>query len=183
MSLRSRQWKKWVRWALLVLAVADVMLVVLRWQTARAATQQEKDQLVRLQKQHDTLGADVERAATIRGNLNGVEHQCNRFVAEQLLDTASGYSALVEDLGRISEKSGLETNSVSYKQRALEKRDVQEVEVQATVQGDYPSLVRFINGLERSSHFYLLDSLTLAPGSTGGVRLNLTLRTYFRAKS
>ena len=52
----------------------------------------------------------------------------------------------------------------------------------ATVEGAYPGLVKFINGLERSQNFYLLDSLALASGMGGtGVRLNLQLRTYFRS--
>ena len=55
-----------------------------------------------------------------------------------------------------------------------------EVDIGATVDGEYSGIVRFINGLEHSDTFYVLDGLTLAAGSTGGLRLNLRLRTYFR---
>jgi len=54
------------------------------------------------------------------------------------------------------------------------------VEIGASVSGDYPNIVRFINGLEHSDTFYVLDSLTLGAGSAGGLGLNLHLRTYFR---
>jgi hypothetical protein len=43
--------------------------------------------------------------------------------------------------------------------------------------------VRFINGLERSKNFYVLDGLSLAAGSGGNLRLNLRLRTYFRTNA
>mgnify|MGYP001608520988 FL=1 len=66
------------------------------------------------------------------------------------------------------------------KERPLETRGVTEVTVSATVEGDYVSVVRFINGLERSDNFYLLDSLGLASSTGGSIKLNLQLRTYFR---
>jgi hypothetical protein len=49
------------------------------------------------------------------------------------------------------------------------------------MQGAYPSLVSFINGLERSKSFYLLDSLSLDSSTDGLLKLNLELRTYFRS--
>lgn len=45
---------------------------------------------------------------------------------------------------------------------------------------EYPAIIQFINGLERSKNFYLLDSLRLTSASTGGIRLDLDLHTFFR---
>jgi hypothetical protein len=59
-------------------------------------------------------------------------------------------------------------------------RDIVEVGISATVEGDYASLVRLVNGLERSPNFYLLDAMALSSTSGGLIRLNLELRTYFR---
>jgi hypothetical protein len=47
-------------------------------------------------------------------------------------------------------------------------------------------VVRFINGLEHSGNFYVLDGLALAGSGSGSVgdmrlKLNLQLRTYFRS--
>ena len=56
-----------------------------------------------------------------------------------------------------------------------------EVEIASVVNGDYSSVVRFINGLEHSDNFYVLEGLALAAGSAGELRLNLHLRTYFRS--
>jgi len=87
----------------------------------------------------------------------------------------------VADLSDISNRAGIHTGGVTFKQRELEKRGVTEVEVTTAVEGEYPNLVRFINGLERSKNFYLLDSLTLASSAGGSIRLNLQLRTYLRS--
>jgi hypothetical protein len=88
---------------------------------------------------------------------------------------------LIADLGEIAGHSGVQTAGVTFKQKDLRDRGVTEIFITASVEGDYPGLVHFINGLERSRYFYLLDDLTLASESAGSVRLNLVLRTYFRS--
>lgn len=55
-----------------------------------------------------------------------------------------------------------------------------QVDIATSVEGDYDSLIQFLNKLEHSDNFYVLDSLTLASSSAGKLRLNLQLRTYFR---
>ncbi len=54
------------------------------------------------------------------------------------------------------------------------------VTVLDSVDGDYPAIIQFINGLERSKYFYLLNNLQLDTASAGDIRLHLELRTYFR---
>jgi hypothetical protein len=58
-------------------------------------------------------------------------------------------------------------------------RGVDQITIKASVQGGYLGLIQFVNGLERSKKFYLLDDLHLDSSNTGEVRLNLELRTYF----
>jgi len=52
------------------------------------------------------------------------------------------------------------------------------VEASLSVQGDYSSLVRFINQLERSQLFWILKGLDVSGGNSPGLRLNLTVATY-----
>jgi hypothetical protein len=53
-----------------------------------------------------------------------------------------------------------------------------------TVSGDYASVARFINGLQRSEKFYIVDDLTLSESqgrnANGALSVALHLRTYFR---
>jgi len=177
-------WKQWVRLALGVLLAADVALLV--W-NVRAREQNPQSQVAlrdRLRRQHELLGGDVRQAADIRNRLPEVEKQCDRFLAEQLLPVSGGYSAVVEDLNRISNETGLSTRGVQYKQKELPGRGVAEVQVSASVEGGYSNLVRFINSLEKSKQFYLLEELTLVESSsTNSIRLSMQLKTYFRLKS
>ncbi len=177
-------WKKVVRWSIVGLLTADGALLMWNWQLRGEAPQSQAAQLDQLRRQHGDLGHDVRNAADIRARIPDVEKECDRFLGEQLLPSSGAYSALTEDLNRISRDSGLQAKGISYRQNDLPDRRVVEVEVSASVEGNYQSLVKFINGLERSKQFYLLENLSLVEASSGsGIRLNLQLKTYFRLKA
>ena len=182
MNRSAQHRKNAIRWAIALVVLLDLLLIVVNWRaspTDPKALQRHKSVQ---QRQHDLLAADVNRAANIRQSLPAVQQQSDEFFARELREASSGYSSVVADLGAIAKEAGLNTSAVTFRQREIANRGVVEVEVSATVEGAYPSLVKFIKGLERSHNFYVLDSLALASGLGGtGVRLNLQLRTYFRS--
>jgi Tfp pilus assembly protein PilO len=138
-------------------------------------------QLKFLARQHALMAADLARAQRIREDLPAVEKESDGFFHDQFRPIGSGYSALVDDLGTLARNAGIRTEGFSFRQQQSDKRGVTEIEISTTVDGDYPSVVKFIDSLERSESFYILDSLSLASSSAGGLKLNLQLRTFFRS--
>ena len=60
-----------------------------------------------------------------------------------------------------------------------------EIAIDATVNGDYKSVIGFLNGLQRSPSLYAVDSLALASEkasqtSSNVIKVALHLKTYFR---
>ena len=51
----------------------------------------------------------------------------------------------------------------------------------ASLSGEYPGLMRFINGLERDKNFFLISGLTLTGQQGGVVNLRMRVITYLRA--
>ena len=181
MNHRFPHWKRVTRWVVSLVLALDAVLLLYAWVAAGSNPRSRSEQLRKLKVQHALLKADVGRADGIRNGLPAVEGECNKFYREQLLDAATGNSTVVADLGQIAGHAGLRAPAVTYKQHGLDKRGVLEISVTATVEGDYPALVRFINGLERSKSFYLLDSLALDQHTGGGIKLNMQFRSYFRS--
>jgi len=59
------------------------------------------------------------------------------------------------------------------------------VMIDATVDGDYKSVIQFLNALQRSTNLYEVDSLNLATenanrGPANVLKVALHLKTYFR---
>ena len=56
-----------------------------------------------------------------------------------------------------------------------------ELRLDASLSGEYAPLMHFINGLERSKTFFLINGLTLTGQQGGLVNLRLKLNTYLHA--
>ena len=174
-------WKKTVAAALCLLFALDLALILFLWQGGREGPESRRVQRERLALQAKLLKADVERGEKIRASLPQVGKDCDGFYHDSFLPASAGYSDIVADLGDITRKAGLKTTGISFQQKQLKDHGVTQISMKTTVEGDYPSIIQFINALERSKNFYLLDNLTLdSGGSTAGIKLNLDLRTFFR---
>ena len=55
------------------------------------------------------------------------------------------------------------------------------VELEAELSGNYVSLAKFINALERDDMFFLISSITLAGEQKGPIKLQMKLETYLKA--
>ena len=92
----------------------------------------------------------------------------------------SGYSAISGSLDKMASATGVRISGEKYDQKDAEIQGLQRVEINADVAGDYLQLMRFINGLERSQLFFLVDDLELGGEQSGIVKLRIKLETYLR---
>jgi len=127
------------------------------------------------------MADDVRRGDQIRKELPADEKQRDDFFQEQFRPAGAGYSALIADLGSVASQAGLKIESTNFQQHAPDAHGVVEVDINESIDGSYPSVVAFLNGLERSHGFYILDSLSLSSSRDAMLKLSLELRTFFRS--
>jgi len=168
-----------VRWGVIVLLVADLLLLGVDWNLNRAPQVQSGD-LRRLDMLAKSYRADNARLERFRRELPADEKEWDAFFNTHFHPAGAGYSAISQDLGELSRTAGLRSDTLTFHQHNPDARGLMEVEIVTSVEGDYDSLIQFLNKLEHSENFYVLDSLALASSSAGKLRLNLQLRTYFR---
>ncbi|MGA8013961.1 MAG: GspMb/PilO family protein [Candidatus Acidiferrales bacterium] len=175
-----RAWKLWVGIALALVLALDFALAAYLWRASFQQPQALRAQRDQLALQAKKLRADVSRGEKIRASLPQAGKDCDNFYQHSFLDSPTGYSRIEGDLDGIAKKSGVKISGYTFKQKVIKERGVTEIEITTNLDADYPAVIQFINGLERSKNFYLLDSLRLTSASTGGIRLDLDLHTYFR---
>lgn len=173
-------WKKWTGVALGLLLLADVALVGYLWRMNQQGPDELRAERNRLATQAKLLKADVARGEKIRASLPQIKKSCDAFYDQSFLDRITGYSDIETDLDSIAAKAGVKTSGFSFKQKDVKDRGVTEIAIETSVDAGYPAVIQFINGLERSKYFYLLDNLELASATTGGIRLQIGLHTFFR---
>lgn len=165
-----------------ILVLADVALAAYSWQLSSAphAPQHHAQEIT----QQDLLRADIRRAQAIRDSIPAIQKDCDRF-EQSLFPASSGYSSVRAELGSIARKSGSRLEGVSFKPTDITNRGMTEIAIDATVDGDYKSVIGFLNGLQRSDNLYEVDSLALATENTSQaptnvIKVALHLKTYFR---
>lgn len=180
MKLTWRGLKRWIQVGVGLILLADVALVVALWQTTREDRGDMTAQRSRLVAEAKLLRADVARGERIRASLPQAGKECDAFYRQSFLDATTGYSQVEADLDSIAQKAGVKTTGFAFKQKDVKERGVTQISITTNVAADYPQIIQFINGLERSKNFYLLDNLQLGSAAPGAIRLQLALHTFFR---
>jgi hypothetical protein len=133
--------------------------------------------------------ADVERANKIKARLPEVEKYFDQF-ENTLPPAGKGYSVVSQEVGDIARDTHIQVDDLKFHQKEVTGRNVDEIGLEATLDGDYAGIVRFLNRLQRSKNTYIVDSLGLDSNSgqgaakqgvaPGTVKVALRLRSYFR---
>jgi Tfp pilus assembly protein PilO len=180
--------KKRIILTLLVLLLAVVG--ALAYHNSRLAVKDENpDVKLKAESQQVALvKADVERANKIKARLPEVEKYFDQFETT-LPPAGKGYSLVSQEVGEIARDTHVQVQDLKFREKELSGRNVNEVEIDAVLDGDYAGIVRFLNRLQRSKNTYVVDSLGLDSASgtgtanqapPGTVKVSLHLRSYFR---
>lgn len=178
--------KKWARWKIATVAVVslivlgDVFFGAALWQAGREGPAEMALRRAQLARTAQELQTDVERGQRIKASMPQVGKDCDDFYKTAFLDPRTVYSTVDSDIGELASKAGVKTNGLNFKSRPVPDRNVSELDISTTVNGDYASLLKFVNGIERSKNFYFLNQLELGESGANGIRLQLVLHTYVR---
>jgi len=177
----------------LILAGLMLLLVIdggLAYHNSRLAAKEENPDLkLKMEAlQVALVKADVERANKIKTHLPEVQKYFDQFEST-LPPAGKGYSLVSQEVGDIAHETHVQVEDMKFHEKEISGRNVNEVEIDAVLAGDYTGIVRFLNRLQRSKNSYVMDSLGLdsATGSgtanqapPGTVKVSLHLRSYFR---
>lgn len=178
---RSQNWLTPLNlhWALLgMLAAINIYLLLqigVGWQRARS---QNTDAFARQQVALKTAQIAAQPLQGLDVKLADSKTLADAFYRERL---PNSYSEMVAELGALAGKQHVALTRVQYSQAAVADDaagQLTEVRMDASLSGDYRSLVEFINHMERDKLFFLISGLTLTGQQTGQVNLRLKVTTY-----
>jgi hypothetical protein len=91
-------------------------------------------------------------------------------------------SEVLTELGALAVKNNVLLARGQYAHRKPQQGLV-EMDMEASLSGDYAPIVRFINGLERDRLFFLIDGVALNGQQNGVVSLRMRLTTFLLANT
>ena len=162
---------------LLLLAALNLFLaarLALAWHDANAQNPEV------VQEQQLAFKALELQTLPLRGLTAKVEQaraDAGKFYGQRI---PAAYSSIASELGALAVKNSVRLTRVQYTQTPA-LAGLAEIRMDAALSGEYPGLMRFINGLERDKTFFLISGLTLTGQQGGVVNLRMRVITYLRA--
>jgi len=102
--------------------------------------------------------------------------QMKDFYAKRI---PASYSSIATRIGELEVKSGVRLSRVQYAQGPA-GADLTEITMDAGISGEYPQIMRFVNGLERDQTFFVIRTMALTGQQGGMVNLRLRVSTWLR---
>jgi len=141
-----------------------------------AARQQELNQL---RAQLTTKNRQVEPLRGLDKKIPLATQQIDEFYKDRF---ATYDSEIAEAVGNLAKETGVKIQSAKYKSDDPQPVGLRRVEIETSIQGDYQPLAKFLNGLERSKVFFIINSIALAQ-QNGPIQLQMKLETYQKVGS
>ncbi len=168
----------------LLLIIAIVLAVIAGCATAWLLSPRGRsaaylhDEYKQLRADYEAKLRDIGPARDMDKRLAQAREQQAAFYAERI---PTGYAAISQALIDAAEKSQVQVSAVKYEPKSTEIPGLQRVNIAAQFTGDYGNEMRFINAMERSKMFFVINSVDLAGTEGGKVRLEIHFETYLRS--
>lgn len=143
----------------------------------RASKDERVQELNTATLDHKRLEAEILPLRGLPEKLVKTRSDIAGFYQDRLPDN---FSAFPEEIGKIAVKAGVRLADVKYESEDAEVPGLQLTVMDANLTGDYASVVRFINAVERNKVFFLIDRVTLAEEIGGLVKLQIRMESYMR---
>lgn len=168
--------KRFTLWLSIMAAISVALLVYLLWPGSAGPTKET------LQTQYQSLSREV--AQWRSSNPEKTREDINKLYAE---DVPVHWSQISTQLEKLQQETGVSAQAIHYSgPTGVETKDknslpdVQRVQVDTTVTGDYAKVARFINALEQSKLLFIVDKISLNSHEGGTVSLSITFDTFLR---
>ncbi len=160
-----------------ILIVVDIIALVILLSPASANAEKEQE-FQQLRQQVQSKARTVVPPDQVQQRVDEARKQIAQFERARIPGQPS---ELTIELGKLASEAGVRLGAAHYVEVDSDVPDLRQYQISATIAGDYVQAVKFINSLERSRHFYVIDSVNLGEQQQGSVRLGITLDAYLRA--
>ena len=129
-------------------------------------------------KQVQLKALDLE-TAPLRGLDKRVDDSRAQMQAFYSKRIPPNYSSIANRVGELALKGPVRLTRMNYTQ-GPPGADFTEISLDAGITGDYPQIMRFVNGLERDQTFFVIRAMALTGQQGGLVNLRLRGSTWLR---
>jgi Tfp pilus assembly protein PilO len=155
---------KYVLWALGILFAADVIFYLVAVEPLGRRDTEQRALLTALQRQIETKKQDVEQLQLVVSKVEQARAGGDGLLEGITIPRRTANSTLYSELVQAASKAGIDTREGNFEIEPIEgTEEYGMISVNANFRGEYQNLVRFLNQIDRSEQFLIIDSLAATP--------------------
>ncbi len=153
--------------SLLMLNIIAAVILFKPW----GGSADDLDRQVRsLRQQLPQQRATLARTKALVEKVEKARTEGDQFMKKYMLDGKSTYSTIIGELDRAAAQVSLKPRERTFNVEPIEGSDTLGImTISANYEGPYPNLTKFINELDRSPRFVIIESLQASPQPVGPV--------------
>jgi Tfp pilus assembly protein PilO len=184
-----RKTQKQVSTALIVMGVLSLVAAVVLFTPLVGSAETRRSELTDLSNQLRIKTHEVVPLRGIDKKIVEARGEIKDFFDTRFPDVESSIS---ESLGKVAAENNVKIDSAKYDSKPDERNEKSEtkdaqavglrrVQIEASFSGSYPSMMHFVNDLEKAKTFFLVDSVNVGEAQGGDVKLQMKLEAFVKA--
>jgi type IV pilus assembly protein PilO len=175
-----RKTRKDLKIALAVMIGLDLVAAALYFSPLIGSTESRRMEMNQLQSELTLKTRQVAPLKDLPQKVNLASHEIGDFYKKRF---PSENSEILTEIGKLASANGVRIEQGRYKPGETVTVGLQQVNMEYDLAGNYTSLARFINAVERDEMFFIIDSVSLGGDPQGPVKLAVKLETYLKVGS
>jgi len=173
-----------VRAGLGVLLLANIAAALMVFKPWGGSAEDLARQQIELQQQLTSMQARLAQTKALVAKAERARSEGDGFLAEYTTDRRTTFSTITAELERVALEAGMQPRPVAFELNQVEGSDtLSQMNINAAYEGSYTSLTKFVNLLDKSPRFLIIESLTASPQQSNvGDQLSVVIKldTFIR---
>jgi len=175
-----RKTRKDLKVAIGVMIALDVAAAVLYFSPLIGSAESRRMEMNQLQSELTLKTRQVAPLKDLPEKVKVASQEIGDFYKKRF---PSENSQILTEIGKLASANGVRIEQGRYKPGENVTVGLQQVNMEYDLGGNYTSLARFINAVERDEMFFIIDNVSLGGDPQGPVKLAVKLETYLKVGS
>jgi type IV pilus assembly protein PilO len=167
-----------------VLLVANLVAAVFAFHVFDASPEQLAQQVIALRQQTLQQTVRLNQAKTLASKVDKGRAEGDQFIGTYMTSRRQTYSTIISEINQIATSAHMKTKDALINLEAIQGTEsLDMMTVTESFEGKYEDLVHFVNLLDKSKRFLIIESLSAAPQQKEGLQVTLKFNTFVKDDS
>ncbi|MDX1980515.1 MAG: type 4a pilus biogenesis protein PilO [Bryobacteraceae bacterium] len=179
----GRDPRKVARVILGILLAANIGAAIVAFRPWADTAEQLESQLVDLRRQQLQRQTQINRLKLLTGKSETARTEGERFLGQYFLSRQKAASTLVSELNQMAKAAGIKPKEHAFAFEGIEGSDNLAIgAISANYEGSYNDLLKYVNQLDRSPRFFIVESMGASPqqGNLGVLNIQMKVNVFVR---